>query len=78
MDALLVLLQVPLSAEFFVAQFALNLLLHTALVVHMAQHDASRRIPLAAFEALVVLAVFTLQEFRREEIVDAEHSMPKA
>lgn len=77
-DALLVLLQVPLSAELLVAQLALDLFLHPALVVHVPQHDTPRRVPLAALKALIVLAVLPLQQLRREEIVDAEHPVPQA
>lgn len=50
----------------------------TCLMVHMAQHDASRRIPFTTFEALVILPVFSLQKFGREEVIDAEHSVPKS
>jgi hypothetical protein len=71
------LLKVPLSAEFLVAQLALNFLLHSALMVHVTQHDASCRIPFSTLEALIVLTVLSLKQLRREEVIDAKHPMPQ-
>lgn len=60
MDSLCVLLEIPLSAEFLVAELALNLLLHSALMIHMSQHDAASWVPLSTFAALIVLSVLSL------------------
>lgn len=57
-----VLLQVPFAAELFVAKLALDLLLDAALVVHVPQHDAAGRVPLAALEAGKILSVFARQQ----------------
>lgn len=77
-DSFCVLLEIPLSTEFFVAELALNLLLHSALMIHVTQHDAASRIPFAALATLIVLSVLSLQKFRREEVINAEHSVPQS
>lgn len=57
MQALYVLLQVPFSPEPLQTDCTLDLLLHATLVVHVSQHNALCRIPPAALQARVVLAV---------------------
>uniref|UniRef100_A0A2M4DGX9 Putative secreted protein n=1 Tax=Anopheles darlingi TaxID=43151 RepID=A0A2M4DGX9_ANODA len=59
MQPLDVLLEIPFATKLFVAKLTLYLLLNTALVVHVAKHDAAGRVPFAALEAGIVLSIFS-------------------
>lgn len=62
------LLQIPFAPEFLLAHFANDFLFDAAFVVHVTQHNAARRIPLATFLTREILSVASLK-FRIVRIV---------